>query len=157
MSRGGPWTTRAGPPVGPARAQARVGGSTDVGRYAAEQGVTCQLSTLAAATARPTGCGPKTTRSTTGIASCSLSPRGFDQPAADHLEIRRIAEEVKRRRVELGKASGFERLYARVTTLYFGGMARPLADLRAILRPGARLALRRRLTAVEVRVGCESL
>ena len=60
-----------------------------------------------------------------------------DRWVADHPEIRRIAEEIERRRVELGKASGFERLYARVTTLYFGGMARPLADLCAILRPGA--------------------
>jgi hypothetical protein len=40
----------------------------------------------------------------------------------------------------LGKTSGFERLYARVTKLYFGGMARHLADLRKVLRPGAQLA-----------------
>jgi hypothetical protein len=31
-------------------------------------------------------------------------------------------------------------MYARVTKLYFGGMVRHLADLRNILRPGARLA-----------------
>jgi len=31
-------------------------------------------------------------------------------------------------------------LYARVTRLYFGGMARHLAELRLALRPGARLA-----------------
>jgi hypothetical protein len=40
----------------------------------------------------------------------------------------------------LGKTSGFERLYARVTKLYFGGMTRHLADLRTVLRSGARLA-----------------
>ena len=40
----------------------------------------------------------------------------------------------------MGKDSGFERLYPRVTKLYFGGMARHLADLRAVLRPGAHLA-----------------
>jgi hypothetical protein len=34
----------------------------------------------------------------------------------------------------------FERLYARATKLYFGGMARHLAELRQILRPGAQLA-----------------
>jgi len=55
-------------------------------------------------------------------------------------EIQRIAQEIEARRIELGKTSGFERLYARVTKLYFGGMARHLADLRGILRPGARLA-----------------
>lgn len=40
----------------------------------------------------------------------------------------------------MGKTSGFERLYARVTKLYFGGMARHLAELRPLLRPGAQLA-----------------
>ena len=40
----------------------------------------------------------------------------------------------------LGKTSGFERQYARVTKLYFGGMVRHLASLRSSLRPGARLA-----------------
>ena len=38
------------------------------------------------------------------------------------------------------KRSGFERLYARATRLYFGGMARHLSELRQILRPGAQLA-----------------
>jgi hypothetical protein len=68
--------------------------------------------------------------------------KGDDDDAfvADHPEIQRIADEVERRRIELGKTSGFERLYARVTRLYFGGMARHLADLRTILRPGAHLA-----------------
>ncbi len=59
---------------------------------------------------------------------------------ADHPEIQRIAAAIEARRIELGKTSGFERLYARVTKLYFGGMARHLADLRTILRPGAHLA-----------------
>ncbi len=57
-----------------------------------------------------------------------------------HPEIQRIAEEIEARRIELGKTSGFERLYARVTKLYFGGMLRHLTDLRAVLRPDARLA-----------------
>ncbi len=63
-----------------------------------------------------------------------------DQWIRDHPEIRRIAEAIEKRRVELGKTSGFERLYPRVTKLYFGGMARHLAGLRQVLRPGAQLA-----------------
>jgi DNA modification methylase len=63
-----------------------------------------------------------------------------DQWVAAHPEIQRLAEAIEARRVELGKTSGFERLYARVTKLYFGGMARHLAELRQILRPGAQLA-----------------
>ena len=59
---------------------------------------------------------------------------------ADHVEIQRIAEAIEARRIELGKTSGFERLYAKVTKLYFGGMARHLADLRRVLRPNAKLA-----------------
>ena len=55
-------------------------------------------------------------------------------------EIQQIADRIEARRVELGKTSGFERLYPRVTKLYFGGMARHLADLRRVLRPGAQLA-----------------
>ena len=63
-----------------------------------------------------------------------------DRLVEDHAEIRRIAEEIEKRRIELGKTSGFERQYARVTKLYFGGMARHFAELRHLLRPGARLA-----------------
>lgn len=55
-------------------------------------------------------------------------------------EIRKIAEAIECRRIELGKTSGFERLYARVTKLYFGGMAKHLSELRNVLRKGARLA-----------------
>jgi len=63
-----------------------------------------------------------------------------DQWVATHPEIQRLAEAIEARRIELGKTSGFERLYAKVTKLYFGGMARHLAALRQILRPGAQLA-----------------
>lgn len=55
-------------------------------------------------------------------------------------EIQRIAAEIERRRIELGKTSGFERMYHRVTKLYFGGMARHFAELRSVLKPGAHLA-----------------
>jgi hypothetical protein len=63
-----------------------------------------------------------------------------DLVVANYKEINRIANEIERRRIELGKTSGFERLYARLTKLYFGGMAQHLSDLRPILRPGAQLA-----------------
>jgi hypothetical protein len=63
-----------------------------------------------------------------------------DRLVESHEEIQRIADSIERRRIDLGKTSGFERLYARVTKLYFGGMLRHLLDLRPMLRPGAQLA-----------------
>jgi len=63
-----------------------------------------------------------------------------DKWVVGHPEIQRIAASIEKRRTELGKNSGFERLYGKVTRLYFGGMARHLADLRSVLRPGAKLA-----------------
>jgi hypothetical protein len=63
-----------------------------------------------------------------------------DRWIAGHTEIERIAKEIEERRKQLGKTSGFERLYAAVTRLYFGGMAKHLAGLRTVLRKGARLA-----------------
>ena len=63
-----------------------------------------------------------------------------DALVAEHEGIQRIARLIEERRIELGKTSGFERQYARVTKLYFGGMVRHLAGLRSRLRPGARLA-----------------
>ncbi len=63
-----------------------------------------------------------------------------DSWVTEHPEVQRIAKAIEERRIELGKDSGFERLYARVTKLYFGGMARHFADLRSRLRPGAQLA-----------------
>jgi len=60
-----------------------------------------------------------------------------DKWVSENTEVCRIATEIEKRRVELSKTSGFERLYHRVTTLYFGGMAQHLASLRPILRPGA--------------------
>lgn len=51
-----------------------------------------------------------------------------------------LAEEIEHRRIDLGKTSGFERMYHRVTRLYFGGMARHLESLKRVLKPGAQLA-----------------
>ena len=63
-----------------------------------------------------------------------------DEWVSEHAEIQRIAKAIEDRRIELGKTSGFERLYGRVAKLYFGGMARHLSSLRGVLRPGAQLA-----------------
>ncbi len=72
--------------------------------------------------------------------------RGVYVEDQDHLfidgnqRVQKLAREIEDRRIELGKTSGFERLYARVTKLYFGGMARHLDELKATLAPGAKLA-----------------
>ncbi|MGH7932208.1 MAG: DNA methyltransferase [Candidatus Binataceae bacterium] len=63
-----------------------------------------------------------------------------DRLIAENEEIEGIAQAIENRRIALRKTSGFERQYARVTKLYFGGMARHFADLRSVLRPGAQLA-----------------
>lgn len=62
-----------------------------------------------------------------------------DEWIADYSSIRTISNEIERRRIEQNKTSGFEKLYAKVTRLYFGGMARHLAGLRQALVPGAML------------------
>jgi len=68
--------------------------------------------------------------------------KGDDDDAwvAEHAEVQALAEQIERRRVELGKTSGFERMYHRAARLYFGGMARHFASLRRALKPGAQLA-----------------
>ena len=63
-----------------------------------------------------------------------------DQEVASHAAIAEISQAIERRRLKLGKTSGFERLYPRVTQLYFGGMRRHLASLRPALKRGAKLA-----------------
>lgn len=50
-----------------------------------------------------------------------------------------VARKIEERRLELGKESGFERLYSRATLLYFGGMARHLKEIGRLLKPGAKL------------------
>lgn len=62
-----------------------------------------------------------------------------DKWIENNSEIQLLAEEIEKRRISLGKTSGFERQYGRVTKLYFGGMARHLAELRTFLKPGAYL------------------
>lgn len=63
-----------------------------------------------------------------------------DLEIEDNANIGRIADAIERKRIELGKTSGFERMYSRVTKLYFGGMARHLGTIRSALKPGAKLA-----------------
>ena len=63
-----------------------------------------------------------------------------DREVAEHADIAQVAKAIEQRRIQLGKTSGFERLYPRVTLLYFGGMRRHLASLRRCLKPGAKLA-----------------
>ncbi len=65
---------------------------------------------------------------------------GDDQWVANHKRIQQIAATIEERRLALGKTSGFERRYTRTVKLYFGGMAKHLADLRRVLRSGAQLA-----------------
>lgn len=67
-------------------------------------------------------------------------PDDDDRWVAAHSEINRIAKEIEARRIAMKKDSGFERLYARVTKLYFGGMSRHFSALRSVLSPGAKLA-----------------
>ena len=62
-----------------------------------------------------------------------------DKYILHHPEIIQIANEIERRRIELKKTSGFEKLYHKVTKLYFGGMAKHLACLRPYLKNNAML------------------
>lgn len=62
-----------------------------------------------------------------------------DKWVSQNEQIQTIAETIERRRIDLNKTSGFEKLYGRVTKLYFGGMARHLATIRPFLKPGAHL------------------
>jgi len=63
-----------------------------------------------------------------------------DRYLACQSKITYLAQEIEDRRLALNKTSGFERLYHRVTTLYFGGMKRHLEALQPALKPGAQLA-----------------
>jgi hypothetical protein len=63
-----------------------------------------------------------------------------DLVVSSNSKINAIAAEIERRRIALQKDSGFERLYHRVTKLYFGGMKKHLEGLKGVLKPGAKLA-----------------
>jgi hypothetical protein len=63
-----------------------------------------------------------------------------DRCLATQSQVLSLAAEIENRRLALHKTSGFERLYHRVTTLYFGGMKRHLQALQPALKEGAQLA-----------------
>lgn len=54
--------------------------------------------------------------------------------------IQEVCRAIEHRRIELGKDSGFERLYHKVVSHYFGGMRRHFRSLRPKLKRRARLA-----------------
>jgi hypothetical protein len=54
--------------------------------------------------------------------------------------IQTVCNQIEERRIELEKDSGFEKLYHKVVSHYFGGMRRHLRALRPKLRKGAQLA-----------------
>ncbi|WP_117387244.1 DNA methyltransferase [Ruminiclostridium cellobioparum] len=58
----------------------------------------------------------------------------------NNLKVIELSKAIENKRIELGKTSGFEKYYHRVVELYFGGIAKHLAQLRIKLRPGAKLA-----------------
>lgn len=59
---------------------------------------------------------------------------------ANNQRINELSEKIEAKRKELGKTSGFEKLYHRVVKLYFGGMAKHLEELKPKLCHGAWLA-----------------
>lgn len=59
---------------------------------------------------------------------------------AEFDSIRSVCQAIEKRRIELGKDSGFERLYHKVVSHYFGGMRRHFRALRPKLRRRAQLA-----------------
>jgi DNA modification methylase len=63
-----------------------------------------------------------------------------DDLAQNNVEVQTLVDQIEAKRIMLGKTSGFERLYSKVINLYFGGMNRHLANLRPLLRSGAKLA-----------------
>ena len=54
--------------------------------------------------------------------------------------IQNVANAIEERRIELGKDSGWERLYPSVTRNYFGGMYKHLSALKPLLKKGAKCA-----------------
>lgn len=63
-----------------------------------------------------------------------------DKWIEDFPSVKSLAEKIESKRKELGKTSGFEKLYHRVVRLYFGGMVRHLQQLKPLLKSGAQLA-----------------
>jgi DNA modification methylase len=62
------------------------------------------------------------------------------QYVQDVPSVLKVCSEIESRRIELGKTSGFERLYHKVVAHYFGGMRRHFRSLLPKLRKGAKCA-----------------
>lgn len=63
-----------------------------------------------------------------------------DQFVKGFTPIESLADEIEQKRIQLGKTSGFERLYHKIVRHYFGGMYRHLASLKELLSSSAKLA-----------------
>ena len=63
-----------------------------------------------------------------------------DQWILNNPRVVELAGFIESKRISMGKTSGFEKNYHKVTRLYFGGMAKHFADLRSVLKHGALLA-----------------
>ncbi len=63
-----------------------------------------------------------------------------DQHVEKFASIQKIAARIEERRLELGKTSGWERLYPTVTRHYFGGMYRHLLALKPLMNRGGHCA-----------------
>jgi hypothetical protein len=59
---------------------------------------------------------------------------------ADIPELQQLAQSIEEKRVGRGATSGFEKLYHRVVTEYFGGMYRVLEQLQQVMPHGSKLA-----------------
>ena len=62
------------------------------------------------------------------------------EEVAEFSSIRAVCDQIENRRKQLGKDSGFERLYHKVVSHYFGGMRKHLRALRPKLKHRAKLA-----------------
>jgi hypothetical protein len=62
------------------------------------------------------------------------------QYVADVPAVQKLAQEIEQRRLERGATSGFERLYHRVVTEYFGGMYRVMEQLQQVMPVGGKIA-----------------
>lgn len=63
-----------------------------------------------------------------------------DRFAEKFASVQRVADEIEQRRLSMGKTSGWEKLYAKVTRHYFGGMYRHLQALLPLMKSGGRCA-----------------
>ena len=65
----------------------------------------------------------------------------FDDKWIENIKsIKDLSKSIEDKRIELEKTSGFEKLYHKVVSLYFGGMAKHLNDLKPFLKKESKLA-----------------